>query len=110
MRMKDRTDFLFDIKTPIGFSVRCTKSYWDFIVSQKHPALRGHEEDIKITLSAPDEIRKSRKDPQVFLFYRGSEPRWFCAVTKQETDIGFLITAYPTDTIKAGETVWKKSK
>ncbi len=110
MTKKDKGDLFFEIKTPLGFSVRCTKAYWDFIVSEKHPALRGHEEDIKNTLSAPDEIRKSRKDSEVFLFYRGSEPRWFCAVTKKEADSGFLITAYPTDAIKAGETIWKKSK
>ena len=98
----------FEIKTPLGFSVRCTKVYWDFIVSEKHPSLRGHEEDIKRTLLTPDEIRKSRKDPAVFLFYRGNAPRWFCAVAKQETNIGFLVTAYPTEAIKAGETIWKK--
>lgn len=110
MTKKDEIVFFFEIKTPLGFSVRCTKSYWDFIVSEKHPALRGHEEDIRTTLSAPDEIRKSRKDPEIFLFYRGNEPRWFCAVAKQKADFGFLVTAYPTDAIKAGDTVWKKSK
>ena len=110
MTKKDKGAFLFNIKTPLGFSVHCTKDYWDFIVSEKHPSLRGHEEDIKTTLSSPDEVRKSRKDSQVFLFYRGSKPRWFCAVTKQENTGGFLVTAYPTDAIKAGETIWKKSK
>jgi hypothetical protein len=103
-------NLFIEIVTPLGFSVRCTKDYWDFIVSEKHPTLKNHEEDIKKVLSDPDEIRRSKKDHDVFLFYRGQSPRWFCAVTKRENGNGFLITAYPTDAIKAGEVIWKKSK
>jgi hypothetical protein len=103
-------DFLFKIETPLGFTVTCTQKYWDFIVQSKHPALRGHLEDVKATLSAPTEIRRSKKDPHVFLFYAAHQTRWICAVTKKSDDTGFLITAYPTDSIKAGESVWKRSK
>jgi len=110
MTERDGMDFFIDVLTPLGFSVHCTKAYWDFVVSQKHPVLLGQEEEVKNTLSKPDEIRKSRKDPAVFLFYRGSRPRWFCAVAKREDKVGFLVTAYPTDAIKAGEVIWKKSK
>ncbi|MBI3535523.1 MAG: DUF4258 domain-containing protein [Deltaproteobacteria bacterium] len=104
------THYLFEVKTPLGFLVRCTKSYWLFIVSEKHPVLQGHENDIQKVLSDPDEIRKSKRDPNVYLFYRGSKPRWLCAVIKSENNFGFLITAYPTDSIKVGQSVWKKSK
>lgn len=31
-------------------------------------------------------------------------------ISKEEDDSGFLITAYPTDAIKAGETIWTRSK
>jgi hypothetical protein len=101
---------LFNVPTPLGFSVRCTRPYWSFIVSQKHPVLAGHEEEVQQTLADPDEIRRSRKDPSVFLFYRGSSPRWLCAVVRRENGEGFLITAYPTDAIKAGDQIWTKSK
>lgn len=101
---------LFEIETPLGFSVRCTRDYWQFIVSSKHPALAGHEENIRITLADPDEVRRSRKDRKVFLFYRGKSRRWICAVAKRENGEGFLITAYPSDAIKIGERVWKKSE
>ena len=99
---------IFEIKTPLGFLVRCSRSYWEFIVSQKHPVLRGHEADVIEALTNPDEIRKSRKDGEVFLFYCGSFPRWLCAVAKTQGGDGFLITAYPTDAIKVGDIVWKK--
>jgi len=102
-------DLLFDAMTPLGFSVRCTRSYWNFIASQKHPVMAGKHADIRRTLEEPDQIRVSRRDPQVHLFYRGGPPRWTCAVARVSVDGGFLITAYPTDRIKAGETIWIKS-
>ena len=33
-----------------------------------------------------------------------------CAVARREDGSGFLITAYPTDAVKAGESVWTRSK
>jgi hypothetical protein len=101
---------LFEITTPLGFSVRCSEQYWEFIVSQKHPVLKGHEKEIQQVLENPDEIRRSKKDPQVYLFYQGTKPRWLCAVVRNENSYGFLITAYPTDAIKAGDVIWTKSK
>lgn len=100
----------FDVPTPLGSTVQCTRAYWQFIVSEKHPVLAGHETEVKETLSDPDEIRRSRKDAQVFLFYRAQKRRWLCAVVRQRDRAGFLITAYPTDVVKAGETIWTKSK
>ena len=60
----------FVVETPLGFRVRTTVDYWDLITTIKHPAIRGREDDIKATLMHPDEIRVSKNDPQVFLFYR----------------------------------------
>lgn len=101
---------LFEVPTPLGFTVRCTRAYWGFIVSQKHPVLADRQTDVEQVLRDPDEVRRSRKDPKVFLFYRGSSPRWLCAVARREDGSGFLITAYPTDAIKAGETIWTRSR
>ena len=105
-----RGDLLFEVSTPLGFSVRCTRAYWEFIVTYKHPVLAGREKEVEETLRDPDQVRRSRKDPKVFLLYRGSAPRWLCAVTRQQNNGGFLITAYPTNAIKAGEQIWTKSK
>ena len=103
------SDLILEVQTPLGFSVSCTRSYWEFIVTQKHPILAGEEERVRQVLEDPDEIRRSRKDPAVYLFYRGSRPRWLCAVTRRQGETGFLITAYPTDAIKAGERIWTRS-
>jgi hypothetical protein len=102
--------FLFDLLTPLGFKVHCTQEYWDFLVAEKHPALKGHEIEVQQALSDPQEIRRSTKDSAVYLFYRGDAPRWICAVAKSEGLDGFLVTAYPADKLKIGEVIWTKSK
>jgi len=103
-------DLIFEIATPLGFTVRCTRAYWEFIVTEKHPVLRGREQEIANVLSDPDEVRRSRRDLDVYLFYRGSGPRWLCSVARREDGSAFLITAYPTDTIKVGESIWTRSR
>ena len=102
-------DLVFEVLTPLDFAVRVTRSYWELIVTTKHPVISGHESDIKGTLTNPNEIRVSRSDPAVYLFYKPQRRgRWFCAVAKRLDGEGFLITAYLTDVIKEGEHVWPK--
>lgn len=100
----------FEVWTPLGFAVRCSEAYWQFIISEKHPVLAGREAEVKETLADPDEIRRSRKDSEVFLFYRGNAPRWLCAVVRRGDGTGFLITAYPADAVKVGEAIWTRSR
>jgi hypothetical protein len=102
-------DILFDVLTPLGFRVRVTRDYWKLIVTTKHPVMRGHEFDVQDALRSPEEIRQSRSDPAVYLFYRPERPgRWICAVAKRLNSKGFLITTYPTDAIKEGEQIWSR--
>lgn len=103
-------DLAIDVTTPLGFTVRCTRAYWDQVILEKHPVLRGREGEVRAALADPDEVRQSRKDPAVLLFYRGGEPHWTCAVAKAGGDRGFLVTAYPTDAIKIGVRVWTRSR
>lgn len=100
-------EVLFEVLTPLGFRVRVTRAYWELIVTVKHPAMAGHEQDVKEALQHPSEIRQSRSDADVYLFYKPERmDHWVCAVAKQLNGNGFLITAYPTDAIKEGELVW----
>ena len=102
-------DIVFNVSSPIGFDVRTSRNHWEIITTVKHPSMKGLEEEVKNTLTNPDEIRQSRRDPEVFLFYRLQRPqRWICAVVKRLNKEGFLITTYPTDTIKEGNRIWKK--
>ncbi len=79
------------------------------IVRVKHPATAERDAEASQALADPDHVRRSRKDPSVLLIYRGSSPRWLCAVARIMRSEGFLITAYPTDATKAGEVLWTRS-
>jgi hypothetical protein len=101
------SDLLFEVVTPLGFTVRVSRAYWEVIITIKHPAMAGRETAVQETLARPDEVRLSRSDEAVHLFYRTEqERRWVCAVAKRLSGDGFLITAYPTDAIKEGVRVW----
>jgi hypothetical protein len=100
---------LFEVLTPLGFRVRVTQIYWELIVTVKHPVMAGREADVQATLQSPAEIRLSKSDSNVFLFYKPERiGRWVCAVTKRLDGEGFLITTYPTDAIKEGVRIWPK--
>jgi len=101
---------MFNVLTPLGFHVRCSEEWWRYVSSIKHPILEDRLDDVIATLVAPQEVRRSTKDPAVLLFYRAAAPRLLCVVVRQENGEGFLITAYPTDSLKKGEIVWNASK
>ena len=102
-------DLLFEVPTPLGFRVRVTHTYWEVIITVKHPIMVGREDDVQETLKNPIEIRESRSDPSVYLFYKTERTgRWVCAVTRQLDSEGFLITTSPTDSIKEGRRIWPK--
>jgi hypothetical protein len=107
--MSNGRNILFEALTPLGFTVRVTKEYWDIIIRLKHPVMAGCEAEVRQALESPQEIRRSKSDANVYLFYRSRRKgRWVCAVSKQEGRVGFLITAYPADAIKEGEKIWPK--
>jgi len=102
-------DLLFEALTPLGFWVCVTKVYWDVITKIKHPIMDGRENDVKETLEDPSEIRRSKSDQNVYLFYKPERiGRWVCVVAKQTNGNGFLITTYPTNAIKEGTRIWPK--
>ena len=102
-------ELLFEAKTPLGFKVRVTQAYWQIIVTIKHPVMAGREAFVKDTLENPDEIRQSKADERVFLFYKTERPmRWVCVVSRKMDGEGFVITTYPTDAIKEGVRIWPR--
>ena len=79
------------------------------ITTIKHPVMVGCEAEVQAVLESPEEIRRSKSDASVYLFYRSRRNRrWVCAVSRQKGHSGFLVTAYPTDAIKEGERIWPK--
>jgi hypothetical protein len=94
-----------------GHSVRLTDERLAHIL--EHPEMAGMEDELERVLQTPSEVRLSRSDDNVRLFYEfytrtRMGGKWLCVVVKYLPDDAFVITAYLTDTLKAGETVWPK--
>ncbi len=99
---------MFEILTPLHFTVRTSATYWQKLIV-KHPDIAELCDLVQETLRDPDEIRRSSHDPNVLLFYRSHrENRWVVAVARKLNGDGFLITAYQTDAIKEGESIWHR--
>jgi hypothetical protein len=48
---------LFEVATPLGFSVPATRAHWELIVAVKHPIMHGREAEVQRVLQAPEEVR-----------------------------------------------------
>ena len=89
-----------------GRLIRTTRRHWEHIVS-KHESIEGLEEYIIETLQRPEYIRKSKEDENVFLYYASYKSYYICVVTRHLNGDGFIVTAYLTDKVKKGETVYE---
>lgn len=70
--------------------------------------MRGKERLVRETLKNPVEIRRSKKDLTVHLYYGFDPPYYVCVVARHLNGAGFIVTAYRTDKIKEGERVWQR--
>ena len=79
----------------------------------EHEEMAGMEGELEPVLQDPTEVRVSRSDDNVRLFYEfyartQMGGKWLCIVVKYLPNDAFVITAYLTDTVKAGEIVWPR--
>lgn len=70
--------------------------------------MRGREEEVQEALEKADEVRRSRLDSSVYLYYKRKGDRYVCAVAKHLNNEGFLVTAYFTTAMKIGEVIWRR--
>mgnify|MGYP001566515935 CR=1 FL=1 len=72
--------------------------------------MAGKGKQVTKTLEDPVIVRKSKRDVNVYLYYRPFGKRYICVVVKHENGTGYIISFYPVDKIKKGETVYEKNK
>jgi hypothetical protein len=102
-------DHLFEVISKLDKKIRVSVFYWNYISTVKHTSISGLEADVRSSLTEPIEIRKSKRDPAVYLYYGTSKAQPFvCTVVKHLNGEGFVITAYPTRRM-VGDLVWKKN-
>jgi len=101
-------DVIFDEHSPLKKRIRLTRSRWNLIVSIKHPELKLGELRIQETIHNPDEIRLSKSDSEVFLYYKKFGNMHLAVVARHNNGSGFVITAYYTDRIKEGNSLYRR--
>lgn len=92
-------------KTVIGRIVELTDERKQHII-QEHPELEDYLSKIKGVLIKPDEIRKSKTDHKVLLFYRffaKIKSGLYITVVIKINQRNFILTTHMTDRIKMGE-------
>ena len=99
----------FIVVCVLGKRITVTEDYWQKIITIKHPSMAGRDAQVQETLVDPDEVRESKSDAQVKLYYRSLLGLHLCVVVKHLNGDGFVITTYLTDRIKEGTAVWTRS-
>ncbi len=98
---------IFQVTSPLGYRVTLTRDRWREIVRFKHPALAGHESELRSCVAVPNLIRESVKDPGVHLYYTSLGHVHLCVVVAPANDEQrFVVTAYFTKNIKKGTELW----
>lgn len=94
-----------------GRKVRLTEERRRHLLS--HPEMASLEPLLADAIALPERVVMSRTDDAVHLYYRVASTEFFgvkllCVVIKHLPADSFVITAYLTDKIKQGETVWTR--
>lgn len=98
--------YYIEVISKLGKKIRVEKRYWETIV-KKHDSVAGLDEQVKETLKHPIYIRVSKEDDEVFLYYVPYRKYFLCVVCRHLNGDGFIITAYLTDRIKKGVTIYE---
>ena len=106
--MTNAKDCYFEVKSKLGVIINVKKSRWNKIITIKHLDMVGKEEYVKETLTDPQEIRVSKRDDSVYLYYKNFGKLFISVIAKHNNGQGFIITTYYTDRIKEGKIVWTK--
>lgn len=97
------------VRDCFGRSVRLTNERIAHVL--QHQEMAGMAQEIERVLQAPTEVRMSRSDQAVRLFYEFYARtmvggKWLCVVVKYGPEDAFVVTAYLTDQLKTGATIW----
>lgn len=96
-----------------GLAIRLTDERLAHILD--HPEMKEMTKAVEETLLRPERVVESFSDPQARLYYRfyfGTlvGDKYVCVIVKVSSDDAFVLTAYLTDRIKKGVTIWPKEK
>ncbi len=102
-------NFYIEVNTKLGRNIRTSKRHWEHIIG-KHESIIGLEEPVKKVLIDPTYIKLSKEDNSVYLYYGRYGKYYLCVVCRHLNGEGFIITAYQTEIIKKGVTIFEAYK
>jgi len=97
-----------NVVSKLDKKISVTKDRWQLIVKTKHPELEDKKNEVQETLTNPDEIRLSKSDQSVYLYYKNYGKLSLVVVAKHPNGEGFIITSYFTDKIKEGKQIFER--
>src|SRR5438552_2226005 len=105
---------LFEVTDPRDRTVICTEACWNDHILGSRPFMRGWEQEIIDAIEHPTIgifQDADRVDRHIYYRRRTKQPRYIKVVVSfSQSDIGTVITAFPTDSPKSGEKlIWPKS-
>jgi len=109
---KEESKIVRKYKCKISKTVELTIERENHIV-EYHPDVKDYLPKIQEVLKNPDQIRKSKHDPKVLLFYRyfsNIRGGKYLVVVAKINERNFVLTAYLTDRILTGKKIYEKKK
>lgn len=102
---------IFKIIDQFRHSIELTKERYAHIL--EHPEMEGQIERVEETIAFPLIVKESRHDTNVWCYYRWYErtpvtKKYMLCIVKIQDERGFVISAFYTDKVKWGKTIWER--
>ncbi|MDI6731145.1 MAG: hypothetical protein QME05_01000 [Candidatus Margulisbacteria bacterium] len=101
----------FELTDQFHRNIRLSKERFDHVL--EHPEMVDAEQRIKESILVPDIIKQSKHDAKVWLYYKlfpktPVTTKYLSVIIKVLNGQGFTITAYYTNKVKEGKTIWQR--
>lgn len=100
------------IESVLKTKIHLTKERWGHIANE-HPIVRRFLKEIEETINLPDVIMESKYDKEILLYYKFYKDifkgKYIIVVVKHIEKRSFVLTAYITDKVKGGVSVWERN-
>ena len=93
---------------PLGRAIVLHDRTWFGHILKAHPEMDGHKALAEAALAAPDEIRHSRSDPNVRIYFGPGPRSEIMMMVVADVALGLVKTAHFARRVSAGAQEWSK--
>lgn len=94
-----------------GKEIELPEERWNHI-TKEHPEIKSLINKVGDVLANPDHVKLSKRDKEVFLYYRFypdiQAGKYLLIVVKKGRERSFVLTGYITNAIRKGDTLWER--